>query len=94
MKIDVEGFEQQVINGMKNTLNNVKPKLIIEVHPDLMKPYNSKEPVKELYSQIEHYNYRGYIVENYREEKDVELVPIDPKNILSKTHICFFEPII
>ena len=32
IKIDVEGLEYNVLNGMKNTLHEKKPKLFIEIH--------------------------------------------------------------
>jgi FkbM family methyltransferase len=37
IKIDVEGAELKVLRGAKNTLRKFKPKLIIEVHPLLVK---------------------------------------------------------
>ncbi len=37
IKIDVEGAEGKVLNGMKNTLNELKVTLLVEIHVDILK---------------------------------------------------------
>lgn len=34
VKIDVEGHEVKVLNGLANTINNFKPLIFLELHPD------------------------------------------------------------
>lgn len=41
VKIDVEGAELQVLEGMKNLLDTVKPELFIEVHPEKILAFNT-----------------------------------------------------
>ena len=43
VKIDVEGFEDKVLEGMVNTLRSSKPALIVECNPD--GPYRSVETI-------------------------------------------------
>lgn len=40
IKIDVEGFEQSVLEGLSSTVENVRT-LIVEVHPDMLKDYGT-----------------------------------------------------
>lgn len=48
IKIDVEGYELQVLNGMTATLQNAKPKLFIEIHADkLLQQFGNTNIVKE-----------------------------------------------
>jgi FkbM family methyltransferase len=39
IKIDVEGFEWEVLQGAVNILNKHKPKLLVELHPIFLKNY-------------------------------------------------------
>lgn len=41
IKIDVEGAETMVLNGMKGILSEVKPKLFVEIHPTKLPGYGS-----------------------------------------------------
>jgi len=50
LKIDVEGFEVEVLRGAKKILSK-RPKLAIEIHTDVLKRYNTS--VKDLFSFID-----------------------------------------
>lgn len=41
MKIDVEGYEYNVLRGMKKTLKNCNPTIFIEIHRDYTSLYNT-----------------------------------------------------
>ncbi len=45
IKIDVEGFENYVINGGSNTFKNMKPVLFIEIDNRYLKPKNTSEKI-------------------------------------------------
>lgn len=57
MKIDVEGFEAQVIQGGSNTIKNPKLRVIyLEIHPKIL--YDNKQPVGEILTSIEKAGFR------------------------------------
>ena len=51
LKLDVEGFEIQVLRGCRQLLER-NPKLILEVHPDFVREYNYGDSLDELWSLI------------------------------------------
>lgn len=57
VKIDVEGFEGQVLQGMQQLMKLVRPNIFVEVHPELLNYGVSVEDVfnlcKPYYSKIE-----------------------------------------
>jgi FkbM family methyltransferase len=56
IRMDVEGFETEIIKGMADTLKT-KPKLLIEVHPNIA----SKEDLMEMISAIRDSGYKKVI---------------------------------
>jgi FkbM family methyltransferase len=44
IKIDVEGFEYQVLKGCEQTLTRSQPVLFIEIHPDLLAKHDVSAP--------------------------------------------------
>jgi FkbM family methyltransferase len=56
LKIDVEGHEQKLINGAARTLQNLKPKLLIEAEAR----HIGKEALHHLFNYIESIGYAGY----------------------------------
>lgn len=61
IKIDVEGFEFDVLNGMKNILRNKKPELYIEIHGV---PLEEKEDnIINIVNLLNKYNYNIKLVE-------------------------------
>lgn len=55
LKIDVEGFELEVLKGAKNLLHNHKPKIIMEIHPLQLTLSGGSE--KELFDILSNCNY-------------------------------------
>lgn len=56
IKIDAEGVEYSVLKGAKQTLKNIKPKLILAIHPALI--INNKNSLSEIFDLITELNYR------------------------------------
>ncbi len=63
VRMDVEGFEKEIIMGMNNLLIK-KPKLLIEVHPHIMK----SEDTVSMFNIIENYGYTDAVVIKERNE--------------------------
>ncbi len=57
IKMDVEGYELEVLRGMEKTVDNFKPQLFIEIHGELS---------DELFSFLKSKNYRMYHIESGR----------------------------
>jgi FkbM family methyltransferase len=55
-KIDVEGFEVSVIDGMRAVIAEDRPRLIVEVNPPLLRPLG--QTPRDLFSRIEQHGYR------------------------------------
>ncbi|MGQ9537484.1 MAG: FkbM family methyltransferase, partial [Actinomycetota bacterium] len=55
-KIDVEGFEDKVVKGMKRTIEKDKPNMIVEINPD--------GPFRELEELMSCYGYYFYHIQN------------------------------
>lgn len=66
IKIDVEGYELNVLNGSKSILmQQNKPAILIEVNPDTLKNFNLS--VNDLYEALD--GYRFYYVDDYLGQK-------------------------
>jgi FkbM family methyltransferase len=57
IRMDVEGYEKEIIKGMTQTLQH-KPKLLIEVHPLFM----SYEELDTIFSTLQRYGYDRVVV--------------------------------
>lgn len=66
IKIDVEGNEMQTLRGAKRSLKKFRPTLMVE-----MEQRHHPEPLKNLISEIESWNYEAYVLnrENFNLEK-------------------------
>ena len=60
VKIDVEGYEWEVLQGAKQTISMFKPKIIIEYSPDLYSKINPERSL-EIYLYLKNL---GYIIVN------------------------------
>jgi len=61
VKIDVEGFETEVVRGAAKTLTTAKPILIIEVNPMRLKSANSSDG--ELFELLASYGYQVFHID-------------------------------
>lgn len=63
LKIDVEGAEYQVLQGLEKTLQSDPCRLIyVEAHPELLSDYNSS--MKEIETLLESFNYNIITLQN------------------------------
>ena len=58
IRMDVEGYEYHIFQGMKNTLEKFKPAIQIEIHKNLM----GKQKTKEFFKNLQNY---GYEISSY-----------------------------
>lgn len=64
VKLDVEGAELNILQGMKNTLQSQHPKILIEVHPRQLKTFGFSPP-----DVIEFLSKFGYKIESVDKTK-------------------------
>lgn len=62
LKIDVQGYEENVIDGAINTIQKHRPYIIIEIEDDCLKEFGSSE--EQLIEKIESLN---YVVKRFQE---------------------------
>lgn len=74
IKIDVEGFEPQVLEGAIQTIRNQKPNFFIEVSPDWWSKNNYK--AKNVLTIFEELNYRFFPVIDEQEQEEISLALI------------------
>jgi FkbM family methyltransferase len=60
IKIDVEGFERQVIEGARETLSRERPRLLIEIEE-----YHTRRPIEDDLAFVEGLGFRGYFLKNH-----------------------------
>lgn len=64
IKLDVDGYECDVLNGAANTLKNLRPKVIIEIAPYVLQEHGHS--VDDLLSIFERYGYQLFDEKNFR----------------------------
>jgi hypothetical protein len=57
IKIDVEGHELKVINGLIQTIRVIRPLLFLELHPEMIRRENDN--ISDLLTFFENAGYRG-----------------------------------
>ncbi len=72
VRMDVEGYESHIIDGMKNTIEKSKPMFQIEVHASLM----GKEGTKKFLRTFQEYGYEA----KYYIPRDIDLPIIGTMN--------------
>lgn len=69
LKIDVEGYEYNVLLGARNIIETYRPLIFIEVHPKFIKEFNNQsiEDIYEFFTSIEYdvVDLDGNKIENY-----------------------------
>ncbi len=55
VRMDVEGYEAYILDGMKSILTNQRPRMFIEVHRDLLRNYGSSQ--MDLMALLAKYDY-------------------------------------
>ncbi|HET9056931.1 MAG TPA: FkbM family methyltransferase [Chitinophagaceae bacterium] len=87
IKIDVEGAELKVIQGMLETLNKCKPLVIIEVIEKYLNRFNNTSP--ELFNLLYDYGYNSYEIKDFSTLQQIN-EPIDSYAILfAPENYCF-----
>ena len=87
IKIDVEGFEWNVIDGGRNTIERNKPIIIFEYSPVFYEKFDPSHSSKILEYLIE--NYILYDIDNYK-EKIIDIIKYQErynKDLLGRTNI-------
>jgi len=92
IRMDLEGFEYQVLQGLKNTLAEEKPLILfIEYHPHIMK----REESLELLKQLKHSGFFIRLIANRAGIQDLSIddLMVDEENLAGKTggFLVFFE---
>ena len=72
VRMDVEGYESHIIQGMKNTIEKSKPMFQIEVHASLM----GKDDTKKFLTKFQEYGYEA----KYYIPRDIDLPIIGTMN--------------
>ena len=71
LKIDVDGFEMNVLKSSIKTLNNMKPIIFMEYAPYLF--YEHGSSIKEFYNFLKKYNYKIYDL-NFNKLEKIEII--------------------
>jgi FkbM family methyltransferase len=72
IKIDVEGAEMKVLEGMKNVLEKDHPGIFIEIIPSLLEKYGSK--AEDVFQFLDKF---GYTPHKFSGNKKVEMIKMD-----------------
>ncbi|CAN5606996.1 hypothetical protein BH23BAC4_BH23BAC4_17900 [soil metagenome] len=80
LKIDVEGFETEVLKGARAVLET-RPKLAIELHPNVLPRFGSS--TAEVVNLLSPYNYNLY----FRLKGETQVLPYTGSPILAEGHL-------
>lgn len=87
IKIDVEGFELEVLNGMKETIKKFKPNMVVEYSPRFYKK-NNRDSVKhslKIFKYFEKIEYKVFLVLKNKNTYKLEEI-IDTQKFIEKTN--------
>ncbi|WP_228851060.1 FkbM family methyltransferase [Aegicerativicinus sediminis] len=79
IKIDVEGAEFLVLEGMKNLLSREKMVIILEIHPSHLKRHFNTDPSKVI-DRLNEAGFKCGLVDH--RNKDANFIEVTPKDIL------------
>lgn len=86
LKIDVEGFELSVLNGLAETIDNVQA-LLVEIHPDLLSQYGSN--ANEVLDLLDQYGFKTEQFTDHRSKTSPEdsLEPVNKRTSLQENGV-------
>lgn len=88
VKIDVEGAEMYVLNGMKHILRDNKPILLLEVHPLWLRQFNSSIP--EILSALMENGYKVFEIRSMRDQQaEPSLKPLSRASALRENTMLY-----
>lgn len=83
MKVDVEGFEYNVLNGAHNLLKQGNPEvLFVEVHPEMLNEYGHDK--HDILSLLHRYGYECRVFSDHRGES-TDVSELSPEDINGNT---------
>jgi len=88
MKVDVEGYEWEVLQGVKQTLLKWKPKIILEYSPDLYNKINDST-AQSIFTFLKELNYTIVDVDNDGSKYDVVNDFNQIKNVQQTNLYCY-----
>lgn len=90
IKIDVEGAELQVLEGMRETIRTARPTIFVEVHPLTMGGFGAS--VGAVIALLVESGHQVHEIEGLRGPGQVELHPIDASFDTSANTMLYAEP--
>lgn len=83
IKIDVEGFELNVLKGAKRTLREYKPKIVCEIFQENLNPLGIK--VRDVIDYILAFGYKGFLISKEK------LIPVGRRKYFNSWNF-YFKP--
>ena len=80
LRMDVEGYEMQILEGSKNTIRKFKPMIQIEIHTEILGPKNLKKVLSDLKNfeyEIKYYVPREIDFPILGSDKDIQVVTFE-----------------
>lgn len=90
MKIDVEGAERLVLEGMKGTLKKQDLlSIFLEVHPDLLPNSNEGQSLKYFTELLKKNNFKFYLFSDRRSEENTNLKKVNTLENIDQNRMVF-----
>ncbi|MDQ5957612.1 MAG: hypothetical protein QG614_587 [Patescibacteria group bacterium] len=87
IKIDVEGFELEVLQGLKNTISKFKPIIFIEYSPYYYRMKDANKG-KEIIQFLKSFNYNIFDIENQKYISVDDFEYYESNNIMQTNFLC------